>query len=557
MKFQGNSDVGWRVVCNEKAAKVCLSNLFVGMMNQTVGRLGWMQFDSLSKVSQMLNKVLHSPTANLKIGFSFIKCVVDVEKVPVVDFADQGTGEDYYDGNSDADDILEDIYGEQLLILPPHFEKQNGFEKDFRETISVNLVFIDSVSHQHFFRSLNASVAALEKIRASAHPVASVFDFELLQAVKSRTFESLQAIFAGFVDTEAEPFGIQAIPPEPLRLEALLAGFRERKYHTLWLEDLCHTWEWGLAKDLHFLNKDPVPDKEFWDRMWRQLHHAELDDVGPTLAMCKVLAANNVRDHFHGPNAVCFNGRHQHEYLLEYLLLHQQAAQVAHQPTFTFTQTNVGHEDSGRRIQTLDQSLASYIDSASRLPNTLTIILSDHGNAYGSFLKASEEAMRELYHPPMFFIVPKRVAHILGKDIMHALKVNTKRLVSLLDLHRALRHLQRLGDKPAPPISPDRGLFSPINISRTCNDIPRIKPNLCICENFETPVSNDTDYLLMAYFAVGRLNDEIQRQSLTSSVGTTAESAGKMVSNTSVAFGNCERLVLKGADNIKESKEKV
>ncbi|GFR96222.1 hypothetical protein ElyMa_006292700 [Elysia marginata] len=552
-KVLGSPAVGWRVVCNETAAKACLSELFVGVTNQATGALDWTQVKSVFKLSDMLNKMLHRPVNLKHFGFAFIKCIV---KQASVTFEDHVTLEEYYEGKN-SESSAEDIFSEQLLILPPYFTKTSFLEKeDFRNVININIVFIDSVSHQHFFRSLNASVQVLEKIETSSHPVASVFDFELVQAIKSRTYENLQAVFGGIVDTTTESFGTQSLPPEPLKLEALLAGFKQRRYKTLWLEDLCHTWEWGLSKDLHFMNMDDIVDKEFWDYMWQKLSQAEIDDLGPTLAMCRVLQANHVKDHFHGPDAVCFNGRHQHEYLLDYLLMYQQTAYAARQPTFTFTQTNVAHEDSGRRIQTLDQALASYIESVSRLSNTLTIILSDHGNTYGAFLKNSEEAQIEIYHPAMFFIVPNRVSRILGKDAMHTLKVNTKRLVSLLDLHKTLLYLQNPKRRSSATLNlPDQGLFSPVNTNRTCNDIPRIKPNLCICENFETPVRNDVDYNLLAYFAVGRLNDEIQRQALKS-FSRSAKESSKQKSLSMVAFRNCEKLILKGVENIKESQEK-
>ncbi|RUS70328.1 hypothetical protein EGW08_021912, partial [Elysia chlorotica] len=304
------------------------------------------------------------------------------------------------------------------------------------------------------------------------------------------------------------------------------------------------------------MDKGQSEGGEFWERMWQKLRAAQIDDVGPTLAMCRVLEANFVRDHFHGPDAVCFNGRHQHEYLLDYLLLYQQAAVAAQQPVFTFAQTNVGHEGTGKRIQTLDQALALYIDSVSHLSNTLTIILSDHGNTYGAFVSESEEAQREIYHPAMFFIVPNRVGRILGKDIMHALKVNTKRLVSFQDLHKSLLYLQNPKRKPPSPQNQTQlGLFSIVDASRTCNDIPRIKPNLCICEDFEVPLANDTEYNLLAYFAIGRLNDEIQRQSLRSSLPSPHGSL-KARSLSMPAFSNCEKLVLNSIKTIKKSTEK-
>ncbi|GFO30821.1 hypothetical protein PoB_005732600 [Plakobranchus ocellatus] len=558
-QIEGSPNGPWKVACNETSAQVCLSNVSVGLMNQTTGTLDWVEVESLSKVSDMLNKLLNRPPLGFShFGFSFIKCVIQNNLDSYGSLKEQTMADSYYNSNMYAYDLNSDVYGEQLLILPPHFKKTESLDKmNFRNSISINIVFIDSVSHQHFFRSLKDSVNVLEKLAGAANTVVSVFDFELVQAVRSRTFESLEAIFAGIVNTTAQPFGVQNVPPKPLTLEVMLASFKQRGYHTLWLEDLCHTWEWGLPKDLHFMYTQAGSDNlEFWAQMWRQLHRANLDDIGPTLAMCKVLQANGVPDHFHGPDAVCYNGRHQHEYLLDYLLLHQQAAQTAQRPTFTFTMSNVGHEDTGRRIQTLDSALASYLESASHLSNTLTILLSDHGNSYGAFLQKSQEAKRELFHPVMIFIVPKRVAHILGIEAMHALKINTRRLVSFLDLHKALLYTQKSKKKSSALMrSVEAGLFYPVNASRTCNDIPRIKPNLCICQDFETAVANNTHYNLLGYFALGQLNDEIQRQALLGLIdmkGKNAKESFKRIKG----FNKCQRLKLEGVENIKRSEEK-
>ncbi|XP_059178631.1 uncharacterized protein LOC131957842 [Physella acuta] len=521
-KLKKDSGTGWVVTCNRNLTKNCM----IGTIDPAKGSTTW---EKTADIASEINSWITGSNRGM-FGFCFIRCPVETEY-------------------SNMDDP---IFKEQLLILPPDFNlEEQGKRSPTYNKINVNMILIDSVSRQHFYRSLKKSVAILENMKS-----ADVFDFELVQAVRSRTFETLQTIFSGDVDPNVQPFGTQEIPPEPLKVGALFGKYKALGYRTLWLEDLCYLWEWGISKDLHFLNKSGSSEQT-WARMWQKLVLNSIDSVGVTLAMCRVLAANNLEDHFHGPDSVCFNGRHQHEYLLDYLLLYQQVMEESQQPYLTFTMTNVGHEDTGRRIQTLDAALAKYLSSAASLPNTLTIVFSDHGNAYGQYIEMSEEARMELFHPFMFFLVPNTLSSKLGSDWLTSLGINTQRLVSFLDLHVSLHYLA----DPTYPISVQHnykishlGLFNPIDVNRTCNDIPRIMPNLCICRNFETPHRNNTKLNLFAYFAMGQLNNEIQRQFLLRS--KLAKSTGQYSAREQgqvKTFQKCERLELQRVENLRSS----
>ncbi|BFZ24198.1 hypothetical protein BsWGS_27235 [Bradybaena similaris] len=539
----------WEVHCNETQSEVCRSPLSVGKINRQTGALKWEDTGTAIKTSKMITSYIQS-SSSVKTpkhyGFCFIRCLVKrllSENYPP-DFND--AEQDEYEGD-------ENDYAEQLLILPPLIESSYSDLKTFgKNNININIVLVDSVSHQHFFRSLPKTVSVLKEVMSSPDSGTVVRDFELVQAVRSRTFESLQVIFSGEIDPSEKPFGTQDIPPRPLKLSYLYGKFKKRGYHTLWIEDLCYLWEWGISKDLHFLNKSSSVE-DTWQRLWKTLDKNSIDSVEVTLAMCKVLKANHVPDPFHGPDAVCFNGRHQHEYLLDYLQLYQQTLESRKLPYFTFTMTNVGHEGSGRRVQTLDKSLANYVKFTASLQDTLTIIFSDHGNAYGRFMQATQEARIELFHPFMLFIIPSTVARMLGSQAMDSLHVNTVHLVSFLDLHHTINHIidpesfERSG-KGQFPVS-RKGLFEPVDANRTCSDIPRIMPNLCICQNYDTPVTNGSAHSLFAYFALGRLNDEIQRQLLTSHPKNTKVKPSAEV----VAFKHCERLVLLGVQNLRRS----
>lgn len=543
-KLQTKSLNIWHVSCNDVLSKVCASPFSVGFTDNSTGALIWQQVGSSLQVSEKLSgwlQNLDSTSVPQLYGFCFIRCTLASDLKETIDES-FGTldGEDYYY----SADIDQRRFATQLLVLPPQLHQAKQ-KLPPRAEINYNIVLIDSVSHQHFFRSLPKSVQVLESMNSEPNRLASVFDFELVQAVRSRTFESLQVIFSGEIDPAAKPFGTQDIPPEPLKVSYLLGELKRKGYTSLWLEDLCYLWEWGISKDLHFLKKGSTKT-DTWTRMWLKLAESNIDSVGLTVSMCEILKVNKVRDHFHGPNAVCFNGRHQHEYLLDYLRLFQTSMEAVTQPFFTFTMTNVGHEDSGRRIQTLDVSLARYLQSAASLQNTLTVVFSDHGNAYGNYIQEVNEARIELFHPFMFFIIPDTVANKLGAFSMRSLGINSQRLVSFLDLHYTLRYLADSYNTSIHPRDKKykisyRGLFDVIDMNRTCNDIPRIMPNLCICQDFDLPLTNTTASNLFGYFALGQLNNDIQRQLLRSS------------KINPVAFLNCQRLHLVGVQNVRKS----
>ena len=529
------------VQCSDRQCRAALSGAKV---DSHTGQLLWRRFKSAGALEKWVNGLLQPSKSKQHFGFCFLGCGggewtdSDGKETDVVD---------------DADVDAQDFEAIQILLLPPSgtSPQSAGSARGTTDT-SFNLIFIDSVSRQHFFRSLPLTVKLFESLSSSDNHTSkvTVLDFELVQAVRSRTFETLQTLFAGEIDPSVKPFGVLELPPEALKTEALLKGLKKGGYSTLWLEDLCYLWEWGLAKDLLVHNKS-LDRAETWRAMQRALEKAGIDSLEVTYAMCKVLSANGVPDHFHGPDTVCFNGRHQHDYLLDSLLLYQEAAVKAGTPFFTFVETNVGHEDTGRRVQTLDRSLRRYLQRAVGQENTLTVLLSDHGNSYGPLLGESMEGRMELFHPLLFLLVPARLAESLGGDAMDALRQNQRRLVSHLDLHYTLRSL--VERHPSSEASPKhraynvsgRGLLSPVSVARGCQHIPRVMPNLCICENFDMPADSDDYHALFAHLAVGKINNEIQRQF----VQQTLAAGGR----PSRAFGHCQRLHLAAFTNVRKS----
>uniref|UniRef100_H2ZV20 Uncharacterized protein n=1 Tax=Latimeria chalumnae TaxID=7897 RepID=H2ZV20_LATCH len=399
----------------------------------------------------------------------------------------------------------------QLLILPPVLQRAaNSSTKAFsRPLLNINILLLDSLSRHHFYRMLPKTISTFRSLNKNFFKMGQVFDFNLVQAIKGRTWESLQALFAGKAASPFDTF------QKPVDLNETFWKFKAYGYETLYIEDMCWLWEWGLVKEQKALKMTAplsVRAKLFLDAVKR----AGIDRVDVSYTSCPILKANKVNDVFHGPDAICYNGFHQHIYLLQYMEYFMSRFSFLQKPAFTFLILDTAHEDTGIRVKQLDQDLARHVNFLANQPNTVSFILSDHGNTYGRFFSASSEAQVEVFHTSLFVIVPDQAAVLLGKSKMRSLHINQHRLVSLLDVHHTLKGLLPSdelirGQKLKYKVNSD-GLLSPVSPNRTCSDIPRIHPNLCICQTYDRPQQNNSYYALFAEFALGHMNRKIQEQ---------------------------------------------
>lgn len=233
---------------------------------------------------------------------------------------------------------------------------------------------------------------------------------------------------------------------------------------------------------------------------------------GLTHSSCEVLASFGLETPFNGPEGdqICFNGKLQHSYFLQYStdMLNAIASSRKSRPLLSYTALNVGHDETGRRIQSLDSELARYVSAVANDENTLTIVLADHGNTYTKYTSDILEGRFEIFHPSLFVIVPNKVAALLGADAVAALAVNQKRLVTMIDLHHSLLPLARPLTRFVKPV----GLFTPVSPNRTCNDIELRTPNLCVCDGWDSPTTNDSSKISIVEFAVGELNNMLQAE---------------------------------------------
>ncbi|XP_069191636.1 uncharacterized protein [Procambarus clarkii] len=505
-------------------------NHYIGVFNDEAAEIKWHQIQRKNLEKAVISQVHQE----VHFGFVFIRCSNTSE--PAEDLGQPQYDEDYARENSESYTQLFLYPWKFKNIAHRHMMKTNNF--------NINFVMVDSLSRAHFYRSLPKTVGLFEGLYGNSQP--KVFDFQFFQAVKQRTYESLQALFSGYVNVSETPFGTYDVPRYPLPVSKLFGLFKKRGYRTLWLEDLCWNWEWGLVKDLKVVN-DTLYGPVLWKKFKKALAHASIDDIDLTLASCDILQSNGKKDPFHNLPAVCFNGKHHHEYMLEYLQLYQEAIQNFGQPFLTFTVTDVAHDETGLRVQTLDDPLAKYLKFAAKLKNTLTILFSDHGNTYGKFIQLSPEAHVETFNPFLFMIIPKDVQDLLGDVQIRILRDNERRLSSMIDLHNML--LQLIGEKSKVSdknfveryVTPG-GFLTSLSPTRTCNDVPLLHPNLCICKNFETSVEPAQVHLALADFGLGVLNNLILKQNRNGGA---------------VGFGNCRPLRAVKLRKVRETRVSV
>ena len=180
-------------------------------------------------------------------------------------------------------------------------------------------------------------------------------------------------------------------------------------------------------------------------------------------------------------------------------------------PLLHYLHLITGHTSTGTRIRNDDVGLADYITELSKDPNTLTIILSDHGHTRTSFAKTVEGRF-ELSNPLMFVILPETVAKLLGKNRVQSLVENQRRLFTTLDIHRMLMAL----NNPVKLRSNDylvNGILSVLPSNRSCENLPLTPLTRCKCEGWDQKVEdNSQKHVWLAEFAIGELNNLMQQQ---------------------------------------------
>lgn len=472
-----------RVVC---AAALCVASrgFLLGVVNTSTGLVSWRHMTSQLNLEDELALIIHPTRDTPHFGFCFVRCI-SLHSVKQ--------------------------YVEQLVLLPV---KEAAAQKPLRAAadrkFNFNIIWLDSVARSHFIRSLPNStnlIRTLQTQAATSQNATRVFDFQLFQSIKARTREMLSMLWSGEYPRNNDMFRKDVSGGDPIRVETLFGSLKRAGYKTLWLEDSCWRYQSDLTHTLAIKHRNLTLVAR-WQHIVAALERASIDAVDVSLAMCVMFWSLGITDQFHGPPALCHNGHHVHDYLFDYLRAYQRATSST--PHATFLITNVAHEDTGRRLQTLDDRLAAYLSFAASLPDTVTLVLSDHGNSYGVYPETSLDGRRETYNPVMLVFVPARVRRQLGRRRLDALAVNERRLVSMRDVHLCLCDFVSVATgrgRTAPA-----GLSGDIPANRTCDNLSIDPLAYCVCRDGSVAKPSDDWQAIVAEFAVGTLNDVIRTQ---------------------------------------------
>ena len=97
----------------------------------------------------------------------------------------------------------------QALVFPPVVKAKNIVSK--QNKININIVVLDSIARQHFYRTMPKSVAALRKITYDESIPATALDFELFQAISQHTFDNIRPLFSGIVRGKSNNYFIGSL----------------------------------------------------------------------------------------------------------------------------------------------------------------------------------------------------------------------------------------------------------------------------------------------------------------------------------------------------------
>ena len=416
------------------------------------------------------------------------------------------------------------LYIKQALVLPPQIKsKKNKIEI---KKMNINLLVLDSVSRQHFYRLLPNTVQQLENVSSKG----TVYDFELFQSLAPRTFPNMRALFSGMVDQDSDD------ERNSYGIESLFGKFSNMGYQTILQEDSCWYDPWGaiITENKHNMKLllNTFDYQKIWQSLQEKLYRLPIDSYGLTHLSCEVFKDYGTTNQFNYPSKVCYNGYHLPEYYLNYTYKFLRAAENIKEayPLFIYTHLNTGHETSGRRIAHNDFVLARFLGQVAQLRNTLTIVFSDHGPKTSKFARDYLAGRHEIGQAMMFMILPQNVRNIIGESRMSALKVNQQRLITHTDLFHTLMSIY--SDTPL-------GLLTEISAERYCNDIPMYAFMSCLCDDWNENLSDSNEEVYwLAEFALGYLNNLITLS----------------LNNTS--YKNCERLIGKRFDKIRKRKDK-
>jgi hypothetical protein len=191
----------------------------------------------------------------------------------------------------------------------------------------------------------------------------------------------------------------------------------------------------------HQKPKAPLSEKE--EEIYL-LHMAHIADHSYQNIWCDVMTKMGVGSFFSHNTAekLCFSGRFLHEYTLDWIRDFFDNYNDPALARVAFGMFLEGHEESARRIATMDDRLSEFLlDHYRKYPDTVTILMADHGIGYGDF-STSKQGHLEYKLPAHYWIMPNDLL-VKYPQIGHNMLANSHKLINAFDIYETLRHLMR------------------------------------------------------------------------------------------------------------------
>ena len=497
-------------------------SLFVGSVNPEIGAVtsqDWKEFRSAKSAELALPGIISN---NVKNGLTFclIRCVKNDENIDqLLTFPHIFTR------------YREKLRDKRQMSIRFKRKSRRKQRRKERKLFNINILLLDSVSRNHFYRMLNKTVNTLRQAALGRDVL--VMDYEFLQSLAPYTYKNIKALFTGTIEREAHNNLNQNIG-----INTLYGHLKRHGYRTLFQEDSCWYDRWGTVLE-NSIRKDKLPQsiedfKKSWGHFRNLTKTYSIDDYGLTHFSCVVFNMHGITNMFNKPLKVCYDGQPISSYFLRYTrdFLSQANSRKGKGPTFSYLHTNVGHEETGLRIKALDDALSEFVRDMAKRKDTLTIILSDHGPKTTVYSQDYLHGRYETYDSLSFMIIPKKVQHGLGESRMASLVKNQKSLITMQDIHEMLTEMTQLHKRKR-----KSALFSDIS-KRTCDSIQMISYGVCKCRDWERLfIDQSPRFIQLAEFATELLNDKVREQFSRS--------------NRS-GFGKCRKLQLHRIWNIRQ-----
>ena len=354
-----------------------------------------------------------------------------------------------YKDSVDASDIefalgrCDDDENFNQAAMSPRFNKsayEQAIAKVTKKPRIIYFLTLDSMSRRHFFRKMPRVIKYLNDLNKNSN--FSVFDFKLHNILGPDSISNQVPLMGSKSKYRREFKGDQNI--DYLGEHALWSLLRDQGYISLLgLENCDNYFPGSLGR---------IPNVDY--------------SVGPFYCAVQKYSGVMFDKQFQKVQR-CLGGHQTHYYLLNYTRTVVEMNPGAN--FWLYNHLNAAHEATGQHAATLNDDIAEYLeDFLARFGEKYDVWIylhADHGMRYGNWFQDTD-AYQENKLPSLFVIASKSLLEQYQFSY-HALKTNSERLTSKLDLRETTLYLGGITQTNKESIN----LLEKIaNKSRICND---------------------------------------------------------------------------------------